>query len=29
MCQKIIENYIKAYNRFEIEKMLSDIDDNI
>ncbi len=29
MYQKIIENYIKAYNSFDIEKMLVDMDDNV
>lgn len=27
--QRIIENYIKAYNSFDIEKMLIDMDDNV
>lgn len=27
--QKIIENYIKAYNSFDIDKMLTDMDDNV
>lgn len=27
--QRIIENYIRAYNSFDIEKMLIDMDDNV
>ncbi|HEX3006168.1 MAG TPA: nuclear transport factor 2 family protein [Bacteroidales bacterium] len=29
ICQKIIEKYIKAYNSFDIDKMLTDMDDNV
>lgn len=27
--QQIIENYIEAYNRFDVTQMLADMDDNI
>jgi repressor of nif and glnA expression len=27
--KKIIENYIRSYNNFEIENMLKDLDENI
>lgn len=27
--EKIINNYISAYNNFDIEKMLTDLDENI
>jgi ketosteroid isomerase-like protein len=29
MYQKIIENYIDAYNNFDVDRMLSDMHDNI
>lgn len=27
--QKIIENYVKAYNRFDVDNMLADMDDHV
>lgn len=27
--EKVISNYISAYNNFDIEKMLTDLDENI
>ena len=27
--EKIIQNYIEGYNRFEMDKMVADFDDNI